>query len=157
MSKLSFKGVVVGSITDMVATAILSIPVVVYILVTKIQLSNMSQDQVQAAVAAALQANRLLYVCLFLVGSGCSVLGGYVGARLAMHDELLNGSLTSFLCVGGGIYSLAAGIGSSSLLLHLVGFVISPALGLLGGYLRLWQKRGSGTTIEPTQSMASDS
>jgi hypothetical protein len=116
----------------------------------------MSQDQIQTAITAALGANRLLYVCQLIVGSGCSVLGGYVGARLAKHDELLNGSLTSFLCVGGGLYSLAAGIGSSSLLLHLVGFVVSPALGLLGGYLRLSQKRASGTTIQPAQSTASD-
>jgi hypothetical protein len=156
MSKLSFKGVVVGGVTDIVATTILTIPVVAYILITKLQPANMSQDQIQIAVTAAIQANRLLYVCQLLVGSGCSVLGGYVGARLAKHDELLNGSLTSFLCVGGGFYSLAAGIGSSSLLLHLAGFVVSPALGLLGGYLRLAQKRASGTTVQPAQSTASE-
>jgi hypothetical protein len=156
VSKLSFKGVVVGGVTDIVATTILSIPVVAYIMMTKLQLSNLSQDQLQIAVTAALQADRLLYVCQLIVGSACSVLGGYIGARLAKHDELLNGSLTSFLCVGGGFYALATGVGSGSLLLHVAGFVVSPALGLLGGYLRLVEKRASGTTVQPTQSTASD-
>jgi len=154
VSKLSFKGVVVGGVTDIVSTNILAIPLIVYILMSKTNLRNVPPHEAQSAITNALQSSSLLYASQLLIGSACSVLGGYVGARLAKHDELLNGLLTSFLCVGIGVYSLAERIGSSSSLLHLLGFVASPALGLLGGYLRLAQKRAQRTLIQPTQSTA---
>jgi hypothetical protein len=151
MTKLSLKGIVVGGVTDIVATNIFAIPVVVF-LMTKLDLAHSSSDQVQNAIIAALHANTPLYALQILIGMACSVLGGYVGARLSKHDELLNGSLTSFLCVAFGLYALTVSKGSSSLLLHLSGFVASPALGLLGGYLRLAQKRAIKTILQPTHS-----
>jgi hypothetical protein len=140
MNKLSLKGIVLGGLTDMFATSILAFPVVAF-LMAKIDLTHTPKDQVQAAVHAALQANTPLYVLQMLIGAAGSVLGGYIGAWIAKHDEPLNGSLTSFLCVALGIYTLVAKAGSGSPLLEAAGFVASPALGLLGGYLRLVQKR----------------
>lgn len=151
MSKLSLKGVVVGGVTDILATSILSIPAIVYSM-RNIDLAHASQAQIQTAMTAALQANTPLYLVQLVIGMSCSVLGGYVGAKLSRHNELLNGSLTSFLCVASGLYALAAGQGSGSLFLHLLGFVGSPALGLLGGYLRLLQKSASSTALQPTHS-----
>jgi hypothetical protein len=143
MSKLSLKGIVLGGLTDIGASGILGFPVIAF-LMAKIDLIHTPKEQVQAAVQAALHANTPLYLLQLLIGAACSVLGGYVGARLAKHDELLNGSLTSFLCVALGIYTLVTRTGSASPLLEVAGFVASPALGLLGGYLRLSQKRRPG-------------
>jgi hypothetical protein len=141
MGKLSLKGIVLGGLTDIVASVILGFPVIAF-LMAKIDLTHTPKEQVQATVHAALQANTPLYVLQLLIGAACSVLGGYVGARLAKHYELLNGSLTSFLCVALGIYTLVTRTGSGSPLLEWVSFVASPAFGLLGGYLRFSQKRG---------------
>jgi len=44
-----------------------------------------------------------------------SVLGGYVSARIAKHDELLNGALSSILCVGGGTYAVISGSAADDL------------------------------------------
>jgi hypothetical protein len=126
-----------------VATNIFAIPLIIYVM-TKFDWSHTPKDQLQAAIIAALHGSVLLYTVQFLIGAGCSILGGYVAARLAKHDELLNGSLSSYLCIGIGLYSVVAGKESSLLLLELIGLVASPALGLLGGYLRLAQKRTRG-------------
>ena len=42
----------------------------------------------------------------FLVGAACSVLGGYVAARIAKRDEILNTAVSSFLCVGMELYAM---------------------------------------------------
>ena len=47
-----------------------------------------------------------------LIGLFCSVFGGYLAGRLAKHEELVNGLLASFLCVGIAVYSSIAAKGS---------------------------------------------
>jgi hypothetical protein len=151
MSKVSFKGVLVGGITDIIASTILALPIIVYVMLTKIDLGHLPSNQVGPAITAALHANGLLFASVTLIGMGCSILGGYVGARLAKHDELINGSLTSVLCLAFGIYSLGTGTGSTSTSLEfLMTVVASPVLGLMGGYLRARQKRDDGATLQPT-------
>ena len=139
MNKLSLKGIVWGGITDVLASVILGLPVVIYVMV-KLELAHTPKDQVPAAVHAALQGHTALYALQLVIGMACSVLGGYVGAWLANHDELLNGALTSMLCVALGIYTLATKTESASQFMEWASFVMSPALGLLGGYLRFAQK-----------------
>ncbi len=142
MSKISITGVLLGGITDVLATNILAIPLIIYVMV-KFDWSHTPKDQLNAAIVAALHGSVLIYTVQFLIGAGCSILGGYVAGRLAKQDELLNGSLSSYLCIGIGLYSVVAGK-ESRLLLALIGLAASPALGLLGGYLRLAQKRTRG-------------
>jgi hypothetical protein len=69
------------------------------------------------------------------LGGLCSVLGGYVSARIAKHDEILNGALSSILCIGFGVYALLGGGAAGHSALHLIFLPLSPALGALGGYL----------------------
>jgi hypothetical protein len=147
MRKLSIKGIIVGGIIDVLTTAILVFLSVAYVRV-KLGLTHTSPS----AVTTALHANTSLHVFQFLVGMACSVLGGYIGARIARHDELLNGTLTSFLCLALGLYVFAEGRVSGSPLLLLVELVASPGLGLLGGYLRLAQKRANTSTALPSNS-----
>ena len=112
MNKISVKAVLIGGITDIVATVILTIPLIVYMIATEFH----GSPKDQAAVMAVIRANALLYGLQSLVGLACSVLGGYVAARVAKHDELLNGLLASFLSVAFGVYSLAASTDSGALL-----------------------------------------
>jgi len=74
------------------------------------------------------------------LGSLCSVFGGYVAAWIAKHDEVLNGALSSILCVGSGVYALLGARAAGDAALHLALLPLSPALGALGGYLSLWRK-----------------
>jgi hypothetical protein len=77
-----------------------------------------------------------------LIGLGFSVLGGYVAAWVAKHDELLNGCLASFLCVAWGAWTFATEHESTSLWWQLLLLIAGPVFSLLGGYLRLRKSRG---------------
>jgi len=140
MKTVSIKGVVIGGIVDIVTSMVSGVPFAIYAM-SKIGLAGLPKDKGNLAVTAAMSGNIPLYLGQLLVGMCCSVLGGYVAARLAKHDELLNGALSAFLCVAIGVYSLALGKDSHPLFVQILLLVASPALGLLGGYLRLSQKR----------------
>ena len=134
MSKVSVKGVLIGGIVDIVTSVVLGLPFALYAML-KVDLSHTPNAQASAAVTAAIHANVPLYVAQLLVGLVCSVLGGYVAAWLAKHDELLNGGLSSVLCVAGGIYVLATGKDSNPHWLQALLLVASPLLAILGGDL----------------------
>jgi hypothetical protein len=139
MNKISIRGVVVGGVTDILATVILTIPLVVYVIIEQ---TDILKDPLQATVTATLQANPLLYGLESLIGLVCSVLGGYVAARVAKHDELLNGLLASSLPVALGVYPLATANDSGPLLLPVLLLMASPLCSGFGGHLRLIQIRG---------------
>jgi hypothetical protein len=86
MGKVSVKGVLIGGIVDVVTSVVLGLPFAIYA-ISKVDLSNTPGTQASAAVTAVIHGNVLLYVGQLLVGRACSVLGGYVAAWLAKHDE----------------------------------------------------------------------
>jgi len=136
LRNVSIKGVVIGSITDIVTTNLLALPVVFYVVATH-NFSQIPKEQISSILTQILKNDPALFAMQILSGSACSVLGGYVAARIAKRHEILNGGLAAFLCVGGGLYALLFGTTSFPLWQHLLGFVASPALSSLGGYLRL--------------------
>lgn len=133
MKQVSFKGVAIGNVVDIVATYVVMLPPMVYFAIS----SGLPAAQI-------LKESTVLYVSYAILGGVCSVLGGYVSARIAKHDELLNGALSSILCVGGGMYAVISGGAAEDLWMHLVFLPLSPALGALGGYLWRWQTPRAG-------------
>jgi peptidoglycan/LPS O-acetylase OafA/YrhL len=146
MRQLSVKGIVVGGVVDIVATNVLALPVVI---VAGIQanIAALPREQQTRAVIDTLQGTPSLYATQFVLGALASVLGGYVAAKVAKRGALLNGALSAFLCVGSGVYAMAAKTDAVGPLAH-VGFLIaSPLLGALGGWL--WERRQSRLRVTP--------
>jgi glucan phosphoethanolaminetransferase (alkaline phosphatase superfamily) len=135
---VSILGVVIGGITDVVTSSILAMPVVIYVIV-KYDLLHAPNGP--AAIASSIHSSAWLYGLQLMIGLGCSVLGGYVAARIAKHDEPLNGLLSSFLCTAIGVYSLFSGKNSQSVLAQILLIAAAPVFAFLGGYLRQSQKR----------------
>lgn len=141
MRTLSAKGIILGGITDIVATNVASFPLIV-VAAARTNVVGLSKAEQTKALITAMQTSPALQVTGWLVGALCSVLGGYVAARLAKRGEVVNGACSSYLCIGLGVYGIfAASSPTVPLWQHLVAFVASPALGALGGYLRLQQGR----------------
>jgi len=84
MAKVSVKGMVIGGLTDIIATVVLTIPLVIYVIMD--QLHAATKQPLEVAVTAALYASPILYGLQSLMSLGCSILGGYVAARVANHD-----------------------------------------------------------------------
>jgi hypothetical protein len=138
--KISLKGVLIGGIVDVVSSSLLGVPLAVYAL-SKVDLVHTPKDQLGPAIAAVSHRTPWLYGMQLLLGLTCSILGGYVASWLAKHDELLNGTLSSFLCIAIGIYSIASGRDSNAHWVQFLILVSAPICGFFGGYLRVRQRR----------------
>lgn len=125
---------------DIVSTNILSIPLMIYVLATR-HLTALPKEQISKAFLEAMQNDPSLMVMQLLVGGGCSILGGYIAARIAKSDEILNATLSSFLCVGIGLCALLFTTISVPVWKVLLEFVLSPAVAAFGGYIRAVSKR----------------
>jgi hypothetical protein len=138
MRKISIEGVLVGGIVGLVISYFLWIVMILslYGLVN------------QTHMATGRFVNVWPYGPHLAISLCCSMLGGYVAARIAGHDELLNGAASAFLNIVFGLLPFAlrlfgTGSGMSSNLPWEIFLppLASPAFGLLGGYLRLRQTR----------------
>lgn len=148
MKRVSWLGVAVGGITDIVLTNVLTLPVAFYALAVG-GIMSMPRSQQQAAYMALLHSNVGLYVTTTAIGCACSIIAGYVAAWLAKHDEVLNGALSSFLCVGFDLYAMIKGTGTVSLWLMILLLPASVLLGALGGFFRTLQKREPSLSSRP--------
>jgi hypothetical protein len=135
MDRLTLKAVLAGAVADLVATNLATLPLLIYA-ASRIDLPSLPQPQQTPALLAAIKTNSPLYVGLFLLGSLCSVLGGYVAGVVAKRERVLNGAWSAFLCVGVGLWLLVEGKEQMPVWLHVLYLLLSPALGALGGYLR---------------------
>jgi putative membrane protein (TIGR04086 family) len=144
MNKLSIKGIFLGGLADVIATNILSLPLIVYISMT-LSIAHLPRDQMQQAVTTALNTNPVLFSAQFLIGAICSALGGYLAARIAKHDELLNGAFSAWLCIAISVNAVATGKDDGPWAMQALDFLVSPAAGLLGGYFISWRSHAKAT------------
>jgi len=138
MNRVSVKGFVVGGIVDIVTTNVLGAVVVVVVVAFHLVATSATGPQ---SLTQALLANPGIAAALYVAGGSASVFGGYVAARLAKHDELLNGALSAWLCVSFSVFGMITVGTGGRLLLELLMLPLSPCLGLLGGYLQLLLRR----------------
>ena len=139
--RISIKGVLIGGIVDVVTSGVLGLPFAIYAM-SRVDVSNTPSSQVSKAVTTFVYAHPALHAGELLVGLICSVLGGLVAAWLAKRDEVLNGGLSSFLCVTLGIYAVTTGRDSNPHWLQLLLFCASPLAGALGGDLMRRLRKG---------------
>jgi hypothetical protein len=152
--RLSLKAIAVGGVVDIVATNIATAPVYVGLLAANGAVGS-SGAQTTKLLTESLNASPTLYTSMMLLGSACSILGGWIAARIAKRDEALHGALSAFLCVGFGAYGWIRGSGTDvSAFEHLAFLVLSPALGAFGGILRARMVQ-HGLVSVPTDEMSS--
>jgi hypothetical protein len=131
MRRVSIIGTLVGGLTDIASSTIFAIPLLIYVT---------ARYGVHGHAAVRLIfSNGWLYALEFATGLAGSVLGGYVAATIAKHNELLNGFLSCIVCTAIGVYSVVEGK-SPSISAQLLSFGSAPVFALLGGYLRYMHK-----------------
>jgi Kef-type K+ transport system membrane component KefB len=126
MNRISIKGVAIGNLIDIASTYLAGVPIGVFILMRGYPIDR-----------STLLENGTFILAASILGGLCSILGGYVAARIAKHDEVLNGVLSSILCVGIGLYAIISGSAAGHMGRHLALLPVSPLLAALGGYLNL--------------------
>ena len=146
MGRVSVKGLLVGGVLDIVLSMILGIPLAIYAMATA-HLPQMPPDQLSKALAASIHSRPILYVMQLLIGVASTAFGGYVAAWIAKRNEVLNGLLSSLVCVAVGVFSLASGKQHETALMQVVLFTLTFAAGAFGGYVR--SRRGGGAASSP--------
>ena len=140
MKRVSILGVLVGGVVDIVSTNVFTFPVMVFAIM-RIDSSHIPKAQLTTAMMTLMRTDASLMIAAFFAGFAGSLLAGYVAAAIAKHDETFNGTLSAWLCVALGIYGWKVTGTTVPTLYHLSGFVMSPAIGALGGYGRLLQRQ----------------
>jgi hypothetical protein len=135
VSRISFKAVWIGAVTDMVSSTV-SGALIAIAFVVILHITRTPNDPLDWVLLKPENQNSLLYGIQVIVGAVCSILAGFVAAWVAQHDELLNGALSSFASVLLGLFATAADKDPHLRLTHILLLIASPLLGLLGGYLR---------------------
>jgi hypothetical protein len=106
LKAISFRGVIVGAIVDVLGTNIWVLGVVGYLII-KHQLYALPSGE-QIGELHHLYGDPAVGTLNAVVGFGFSIIGGYLAARIAGHHERLNGALSSFLCVAFSLYSMSS-------------------------------------------------
>src|SRR5215470_15011360 len=136
MNKISVKGVLIGAVVDVVASGIAGVPLVLYVMT---QMGDppaaQGQQNPTTAIMSLIHADATLRSIQLTLGLACSILGGYVAARIAKHDEVLNGALSSFPCILLGIYSAASGKALESPAEHALLFTACFGAAAFSGFL----------------------
>jgi hypothetical protein len=135
MKRISVKGVLIGNIADIISAYAVFVPLAIYIEVSSTSEFVLESD----LISEILKGSTVFLVASNMVGVISSVLGGYVAARIAKHDEMLNGSLSSILSIGTAVYTLMTGSAADQLWQTVAWLPLSPALATLGGLLRARQ------------------
>jgi hypothetical protein len=91
-------------------------------------------------VRLTLENSVLFKVGGWVIGGLMSIAAGYVAAAIAKRSELLNGALSSILCVALGLYALLFGAAGHSPWMGALDLVLAPLLAMLGGYVRVKQR-----------------
>ena len=131
---------IVGGLIDVFASSLLG-AVSVVVVIMLLNIGGTPPDRVTESVATIVHGNPVFIAAQIAIGAACSLLGGYIAARLARHDERLNGAVSSLLSVGSGIVSIAVGHDPNQLTLQVLVLPVKPVLGFAGGYLRQMQVR----------------
>lgn len=141
IKKISFFGFILGAIVNIVGTNVWGM-IAMIIIIASYQLTTLAPSEMTARVLQILQNDPIFFSANLIVGSLFSILGGYLAAWIAKHDEVLNGGLSSFLCVFSTIYAFftISSMDTSTLVLGVLSLPANVLLSMLGGYFRLKQK-----------------
>ncbi|MGD0547318.1 MAG: hypothetical protein ABR991_05760 [Terracidiphilus sp.] len=132
MRRISIKGVLIGAIADTFLSSFFGILAAIVVVVMS-HMTHLPRE--------VFHRHGILYAVLTLNGLALSVLGGYIAAFIAKHDELLNGGLSSFLCVFINIFFIAKATSHYPLIVQWLILFTVPFFAILGGYIRLRQKK----------------
>jgi len=84
--KVSIKGVVIGSISDIVGSNVWGVVLVAY-LMSRYDSASIPQSQLETAISSIVRSDPLLFAANLLIGASFSVLGGYMSAHIAKRNE----------------------------------------------------------------------
>lgn len=143
---LAPKAIIVGGVADIVATNIALIPVAVVVFLRDPALLD-PEYVPTASFIAAMESDPAISTAALLLGSACSVFGGWVAARMAQRAALLNGAFSAYGCLLISVYGFVATPYAIPAWQYLAFPILAMALGALGGML--FERRRPAPPVPP--------
>lgn len=134
---ISLAAVLAGAVADFFVTNVLFV-IFANLVAIGYDVTNARPDWAEYVVVNAIRDNPILFAGQTLLGIACSVLGGYIAARVAGIDEVENAFAASLLTVALNVYIMIAG-DHSGLPLNIYFTLITPLFYRLGAQIRLVQ------------------
>jgi nitrate/nitrite transporter NarK len=132
LKRINILSIIVGIIVDMVGTMIASsIFTAIYVLSNHIDIQNIKE----------LYTNNLYISLSMIIGAIFSILGGFVAARIAKQNKLMNSAIIGIACEIVGIYTIFNGKSFLPTWYHVMAFIITIPLTLIGGALAIRFKK----------------
>ncbi len=125
MKSISWKAVIVSNVFDIVVSGLLgALALLCFLYARHEDLSLLTEDQLKG-----LLADPSIFWTGSVVGGAVSFTAGYLAATIARRAEMLNGALSSLLCVSGGIYALFSNSDAESAVQTVSLIFVSPGRG----------------------------
>lgn len=144
MPRRSLIGSIVGGVVSIVAANLLNVPIGAYIIASTGVL-DLPLAQRKAVYLATLHANPLLFGISLAIWGVCSLLGGYLAARIARSDQVRVGAISSWTYIALAANALFQGLAREPIWNIVMWFPGGPLFGALGGYLAR-PRKGYGDT-----------
>jgi hypothetical protein len=127
----TWKAVSLGAVADIAATFLASI-----VLTAALGATMISRGAIPEQVEAALIASDAYLLTMMVAGLGCTVLGGYVAARLANQREYYHALLTGIVALVLSEVMLGVTADVFPLAYRIIGDILMLPAALFGGHLR---------------------
>jgi hypothetical protein len=137
----AWKAVTFGVLADVSATILGSI-----VLFAVLGSAMVSQGAAPEALDSNLVGSDLSMLLGLTLGLSCTVLGGYVTARVAGRREYYHALLTGIVVLVLGEIMLSGSAGSASLAMRVIGDILAIPAALLGAYLCKSGRQSEATT-----------
>lgn len=135
---ISLAAVLAGAVTDFFVTNVV-LAIFANMVAVGYNVTNARPDWAEYVVLNAIRGNPALFATQTLLGIACSILGGYVAARIAGEDEIENAFAASLISVALNVYIMVAG-DHSELPLNIFFTLITPLFYRLGAQIRVVQR-----------------
>jgi len=136
--RISIVGVIAGGTVDLLLTGLAFTPLRLYA-IRVAGLQKTPSEELARAVTIAIHSRPELYAIALVVGTLCTVLGGYVAARIAKRDPALNGFFAALFSVLAVAFAATSGKDPTGLFERFLMECLTLAAGLCGGLLRAAQ------------------
>jgi hypothetical protein len=143
--RISLRAVALGALTDIVGTNVLLIPVAIVVMLAT---GSQPAGSPPPDLVKTFTDDPRLYSIALVLGATASVAGGWVAARIAQRHHRLHGALSAVACMLSGIYAMFTSADKLPLWQHVAFFVLSPALGALGGSLQARSAPRAGVRLD---------
>ena len=134
---VKIRPIVVGAVVDYVTTYIaVTVYVILYYVKESFQDGGIPQEAIEKAFGEAMSSQEGLLAFL-IIGALCTVLGGYVAARIAKVEQIKHGALVGAVSLLIGVLQTTMA-GAASPVPHdfeLLGYILAIPAGALGGHL----------------------